>query len=342
MTIEDIARSEGIWGSPPQESPDVVLKSSLQYFRNVDGYAFSHKLPKKEKDQLVRLLLDCIRINEIYPEFNTFRVDELFPNDRKILHERNILKEERTDGGTLVIDPQQRHFFLLCGLEHLDFVAERSGFNFDELYAFSKSVLFSIEKKLEFSFSQRYGYLTANPKNSGAALQACSYLHLPGLVISGRINEAASELDKKGYALRSSWVEGYYEIFNKVSTGISEKELFDGAVSSFRSIMELEIEVRESEYKANKRLIEDKIWRSYGILMTSRIISLYESLELLSSLRLGVSLGILTNLTIKDVNLLLYFTQDFHLRKRYSIKDMEQNMEETRAQFLRDYMKEVT
>ncbi len=341
MTIEDIARSEGIWSVTTQDSSDIVLKSSLKFFRNVDGHPFPHRMDEKEKERLSSLLVDCIKINEIYTDLSVYNIDELLLTDRKILYERNIIKDERFGGGTLVIDSGQNYYFFLCDLDHVRFLAEKSGFCFDELYSYSKTVLYSFGKKIDFAFSPRYGYLTSNPRHAGAALQLRAYLHLPALVFTGRINEIAAEFDKKGLGVRSSWVEGYYEIYSKSAVGVLEKDLVDNAVSNFRKVEQLEREARESEYSANKTALEDKIWRSYGVLMSARLLSLYEALELLSSLRLGIGLGLMNNIMVKDINVLLYFAQDFHLRERYNIKDMNKNMDETRAQFLREYLKEV-
>ena len=103
----------------------------------------------------------------------------------------------------------------------------------------------------------------------------------------------------------------------------------------------MEKDARESSYNDNRTLIEDKVWRSYGILLSSRLISLYEALDHLSSLRLGISLGIINYITIKDLNLLLYYIQDYHLRKIYNLYGINGNIEEARARFLRDYLKEV-
>lgn len=166
-------------------------------------------------------------------------------------------------------------------------------------------------------------------------------LHLPGLIFSSRINEIVFELEKKGIGVRSAWVDGYYEIFNKSTMGLVEKDIYKNTLAGFQRIIKYERESREKEYNSNRLLIEDKVWRSYGILLSSRLISLYEAFDLLSYLRLGISLGIISYLTIKDINLLLFYIQDFHLKKRYNIDDEDQNMEEVRAQFLIEYLKEV-
>jgi protein arginine kinase len=204
-----------------------------------------------------------------------------------------------------------------------------------------KKVILEIETRIKFAFSRSFGYHTANPDNSGSGLEMVLTVHLPGLISSSKINEVIFELEKQGMGVRSSWVDGYYEVYNKFSKGLVEKDVFKHCLDSFKRIIRYERESREKEYSLNKKLIEDKVWRSYGILLSSRLISIYEAFDLLSYLRLGISLGIINYLKIKDINLLLFYIQDFHLKKRYNVDSENQNLEEVRAQYLRDYLKEV-
>ena len=90
MTIEDLAKSEGIWSSGIKDSSDIVLKSSIIFFRNIDGYAFSHKLGKKERESIQSLVIETIQSNNALPRFSIYKLNKISTNDRKILYERNI------------------------------------------------------------------------------------------------------------------------------------------------------------------------------------------------------------------------------------------------------------
>jgi protein arginine kinase len=58
---------------------------------------------------------------------------------------------------------------------------------------------------------------------------------------------------------------------------------------------------------------EDKIWRSYGILKNARILSITDFLNLTSAVRLGVSLGIIRDINIQDLNKWLFQGLPGHL-----------------------------
>ena len=340
VNIEELATSEGIWNTEASDPSDIVLKSSIRYVRNVNGYKFAHKLDRKKlscQKILIKLIANIHGCNN----FSSYEIDSISESEKNIFVERNILNPDSSSQGTLLLSDQQDCFFLLCNCDHILFVTARSGYHFHDIFPFGKSIIQSIERESDFSFSKSFGYLTANPHKSGAGVEFSITAHLPGLVSSGKINESVVLLEKEGIGLRGSWIDGYYEVYNKYSMGMSEKIIYQNSMKSFDSIIETEKESRESSYKENKNLIEDKAWRSYGILLSSRLISLYEAFDLLSNLRLGISLGIISYLTIKDINLLLFYIQDFHLKKRYTIEDNTLNMDEVRANFLRDYLKEV-
>ena len=341
MTIEELARSEGIWNSSTKDDSDIVLKSSIKFFRNIEGYVFAHKLIKRDRDRVCKNILEKIENNDYLFDFSTYKLNRITPFDKRILVERNIIQDNKSYSGTLLLSHDQYYYFVLGEKDHIEYVIIKSGFYLNDIYGYGKKVILNIENKIGFAFSEKFGYLTAHPENSGPGIEIVMTLHLPGLIFSSRINEVVFELEKKGIGVRSSWVDGYYEVFNKYSRGLIEKDIYENTFAGFQRIIKYERESREKEYNSNRVLIEDKVWRSYGILLSSRLISLYEALDLLSYLRLGISLGIISYLTIKDINLLLFYIQDFHLKKRYNIDDEDHNMEKVRAQFLIEYLKEV-
>lgn len=343
MTIEDLAKSSGIWGFElKKDDSDIVLKSSIRFYRNVDGYPFSHRLGKKEKEKVNKLILHSIEKNNYCSDFSVFNIYDLSNSDKRIFFERNILKDDNHNENIVVLSKDQNYYFILNSEDHIEFITIQSGFHFDDIYLYGKRVIQNLEVQLDFSFSKTFGYLTAHPESSGPGMEMITTLHLSGLILLNRINEVVIELEKKGLGLRSSWIDGYYEIYNKYSMGFVEKEFYKRSINKFQKVIQREREARELAYSVNKSLVEDRVWRSYGILLSTRLISLFEALDLLSQLRLGVSLGIIDYLSIRDINLSLYYLHDFHLKRIYHIAEDNKNLDEVRAQFLRDYFKEVT
>ncbi len=341
MTIEELAKSEGIWSSEEKCDADIVLKSSTRFRRNLKGYVFAHKLGKMERESLTTLLNTSIGRIESCSGWPVYNLEQCNNYDKKIFFERNILEDDTYNNSVLILSRDQNCYFILNQRDHVQFVSNGYGFHFDSIYLHGKKVIAEIEKNLGFEWNKDFGYLTAYPGNCGPGISFSVTLHLAGLVSSGKINELLFDLEKRGLALRSSWIDGYYEIYNKNSAGMVEKNLYESTINHFEGIVAMERAVRDNVYNSNRLSIEDKVWRSYGILLSCRLLSLFEAFDLLSHLRLGISLGIMNYISIKDINLLLYYVQDYHLRKRYGVEDDDSDLEELRVKFLRDYLKEV-
>ena len=81
--------------------------------------------------------------------------------------------------------------------------------------------------------------------------------------------------------------------------------------------------------------LHDQVSRAYGVLKTAQTISSEETMHLLSSVRMGVNLGLIDDLQIPIVNELFMHTQPAHLQKlrKTSLDSADRNA--ARAAYLR-------
>lgn len=346
--VEDIAKNEGIWRYSTKDSIDVALKSKIYFRRNVKGYNFNNKLQNPKLSKLLESLAKEIMNNDLCSEYTVFDIEFLNDTERKIFEERDIL-ERNSKTKYVILSDDERTYFRLGDEDHLILIINNPGYIFDDTFDMAERILGDIEKKFKYAFLPEFGYLTANPKNAGVGFQMVLTCHLVGLVTLGRLNDLISDLKRRGFTLSSGWINDYYSIYNDISLGFTEKELFDDANELFKEIINLEKKSRKEIFELNKDSIEDKVWRSIGILKSARMISLFEAFDLLSKIRFGVSLGIINKPNIKEINTLLYFIQEAHLLKRFGLSDdlnIKSNnydtiIDESRANLLRNFLKEV-
>jgi protein arginine kinase len=89
-------------------------------------------------------------------------------------------------------------------------------------------------------------------------------------------------------------------------------------------------------------LVQDHVERACGILSNARLMSSGEALNLLSTLRLGLDLGIVTRFSPRELDTLFISIQPAHLQKlENKILDADQR-DVVRAELLRNYMKNAT
>ncbi len=80
-------------------------------------------------------------------------------------------------------------------------------------------------------------------------------------------------------------------------------------------IIDYERQAREFLIKESHENLHDRVSRAYGILRTAQTISSEETMHLLSSVRMGVNLGLIRDLQIPTVNELFIHTQPAHSAK---------------------------
>jgi protein arginine kinase len=108
----------------------------------------------------------------------------------------------------------------------------------------------------------------------------------------------------------------FYQVSNQTTLGKSEEEIisaFEGSV--IPGIVNYEKRARELLVKERPALLDDKVFRAFGVLENARSMSTEETLALLSHLRMGVNLGRLSDVNINTINELFVQVQPAHLQK---------------------------
>jgi protein arginine kinase len=108
-------------------------------------------------------------------------------------------------------------------------------------------------------------------------------------------------------------------------------------------IMHVVSEIAAHEKNARARLMErseqrvrDCVGRAYGVLCHARVLPSREMLDLLSGLRLGCELGIVSALETRDINRLMLYTQPGHMQKVEGRAINPDERDEVRARLVRE------
>ena len=127
-------------------------------------------------------------------------------------------------------------------------------------------------------------------------------LHLPGLVYTENIGNILNISPQIGLSMSAMYGEGaesagnLFAVANKLSLGLTERELCDNLRISVGEIVEQERRARKALLLYEKDRIEDEVWRAYGVLHYARALGDAETLAILSRVRLGVDLGFIEGL----------------------------------------------
>lgn len=304
----------------------IVLSSRIRLARNVLGVPFATRGGAGDRSRVLELVGDAWRDSPLGRGSVRFLLDELETGDRLLLHERHLISRELADA------PAAREGgsgagVLLSGStgvmvneeDHLRLQTLRSGFALGQAYAELEQLDAALGAAVPFAFHPEFGYLTACPTNAGTGLRASVLIHLPGLVLTKEIAKVLQGLTQVGLTFRGLYGEGsevvgnFFQLSNQTTLGKSEDELLDHLGKIVRQVVAYEEQARRVLLRDAPTIIEDKVWRAYGLLRYARSLSFEETMNLLSGVRLGAGLNLIPDVSVYTLNKLLIFTQPAHL-----------------------------
>ena len=172
-----------------------------------------------------------------------------------------------------------------------------------------------IEQKVDYAFDEVKGYLTTCPTNVGTGLRASVMMHLPALILTQQMNRIIPAINQLGLVVRGIYGEGsealgnIFQISNQITLGKTEEDIVEDLMSVVRQLIAQERSAREALVKTSNIQLEDRVFRSYGVLANSRIIESKEAARCLSDVRLGIDLGYINNVSRNILNELMILTQ---------------------------------
>src|SRR4029079_17544068 len=176
------------WLDASGPNSDIVLASISRRARNIDGYAFTARARDGERLRILSQVREAVAHAPMLHGAVAYRVDELAPTDRPLLHERHLVSKELAG-----LDPQHplrsgaavvlgdRLGLMINEEDHLRLQALRSCFALSEAYADLDRLDRELGAQLPYSYHTEFGFLTACPTNVGTGMRASVLIHLPGL-----------------------------------------------------------------------------------------------------------------------------------------------------------------
>lgn len=311
------------WMSGNASQGDVVISSRVRLARNIEGYPFPTALSESTANEVINEVKAVIQAKENFQQFEFINLSDITPLERFVLVEKHLVSPqyvENSVGRGVAIDQDQSVSIMVNEEDHLRIQCFLPGLNFKEAWQCAAQVDDALEDHLDFAFSERVGYLTACPTNVGTGLRASAMVHLPALVMTNQANRVLGSLSQLGLALRGLYGEGseamgnLFQISNQVTLGKTEEDILANLSAVTRQIVDKEREARQALLQQAREQLEDRVWRAFGILANARLMSGSEAFSLLSDLRLGIDLRIITELPSETFNELIVITGKAYLQ----------------------------
>jgi protein arginine kinase len=310
---------------------DIVLSTRVRIARNLQGYPFSVRAKPADRTAILTTVREVIGRSPQLADSVLVEIDNLTPLARQVLLERHLVSRDLVGdesgeapagpASALVASMTDSIGLMINEEDHLRLQSLTSGFNPRQAWRHVDTLDEELGSELPFAFHHEFGHLTSCPTNCGTGLRASVLIHLPGLVLTKEINKVLQGISQVGLTFRGLYGEGsevignLFQVSNQTTLGKSEEDLVDHLQKIVGQVIEYERQARAVLLRDAPSVIEDKVWRAYGLLRHARSLSFDEMMNLLSGIRLGLSLKLLSAASVYVLNRIMIFAQNAHLEE---------------------------
>ncbi|MBB3114255.1 protein arginine kinase [Paenibacillus phyllosphaerae] len=341
------ALSDWMQGTGPEA--DIVISSRIRIARNLRGLPFPMLATNQQSEDVMERLTavpETGRLNAV-GKFETIRLSDLSELERRVLVEKHLISPNLANesrGGAVILSDNESVSIMVNEEDHLRIQCLYPGFQISEAWELASRIDDIFEEVADYAFDERRGFLTSCPTNVGTGIRASVMMHLPGLVLTQQINRILSAITQVGLAVRGIYGEGsealgnLFQISNQITLGQSEGEIIENLHSVAKQIIDHERAARERMVHESRIRLEDRVFRSYGILSHASIMDSKESAQRLSDVRLGIDLGLIQDVTPRMMNELLVLTQPGFLQQNSGEKLSAEQRDIRRAELIRQHL----
>ena len=323
MQFADMFKKPARWMDGSGDESEIVLSGRIRLARNMEGRRFTQNASTEELASVLEQVRAATSETHSLKRSSYLPMGNVATLDRQFLAERHLVSREflfNSSNRGLIVNAAEDLCVMINEEDHLRIQGFGPGFGLQSAFERANRLDTQLSGQLGFAYSDRLGYLTACPTNLGTGLRASLLMHLPGLVHSKEIHKLLDSLRQLHHSIRGLYGEGtdvmgnFFQLSNSATLGTPEHVIISNLREMVTKVIGFEQKARETLFRKARRLLEDKVWRAYGLLKYSRSVSTKEALSLISAVRLGVGVGIIKDLSIKTLNELLVYIQPAHLQ----------------------------
>lgn len=322
----------------------IAVTTRVRLARNLDKRKFPTHPDQSERREVLEEVKTALRSLPDGDQYEWYELDEQVPLERRLLMERHLISRELADGNgprAVAVNPGSSLAIMINEEDHLRMQCLMPGLSVQEAYDRVNLLDDQLSERLAFAFDQTYGYLTSCPTNVGTGLRVSVMLHLPALVMTRHIEKVFRSVYEMRMAVRGFYGEGteafgeLYQISNQITCGRSELDIIDDMEAVIGAIIQYEDKARRELATTERSQLEDRVWRSWGLLRNARLMSSEEAMRHLSSLRLGVVMGVFDSVDLPELQKLFLYTQPAHLQRLEGRELDSGDRDVVRARFIR-------
>lgn len=318
--------------------------------RNLKSIPFPSRMNSDMAHEVINKVWDALSASALKDSLEIIKSEESDSLTLMSLSEKHLISPDFLKGSlprAVIISKDEKISIMINEEDHIRIQVFSDGTSLDEAYDTADKIDNLLAEKLDIAFHENFGYLTACPTNAGTGMRASFMLHLPALTMSNSVPSVLTWANKLGLAVRGIYGEGskakgaFYQLSNQITLGATEKDILHRVNLAASELIKKEEMVRNTLFENNRVKITDRCMRAYGVLTNAYTISSDEAFSLASDVLLGISLGIIDNITTKSLSDVLFATMPASLTKTGKLTDSDIVARDiARAQYFRDSFKQ--
>lgn len=344
MTTDDKSHSFICQTKPwVNNNNNIWLASTVSFSRNIEKFKFPGKLATENKQQIIAL------VDKAPLEIDGLEHPILIKAEAATLQEKEYLSEhfltihsfQIAEAGEGFILDETGEFLGQVNIEnHFKFLLIDSIGNLETAWNRLVKIESAMGKLWSYSYSPKFGFLTANPTQCGTAFHVTVFLQLPALIHTGAIDHflehhVDESISTTGIHANPTEIIGdILTIQNNYTVGVTEENIITSVRSIAAKLQNEEVNARNAIKTAQNPVIMDKVSRAFAILLHSYQIEAIEALNAISLVKLGVEMGWISGINIETLNHLFFSCRRAHLLNLCPEKITQEEIPHKRAEFI--------
>jgi protein arginine kinase len=279
-------------------SSPALAASALGLSRNEAHRRFPHVEAVEALESLREEISDVLRAPHWERPWRIYDVQDMSDVETVHLVEQGLMTPTFADGSDkgrgFAVYGQGQASIEINGVDHVRLLGFRAGDYLEDLWSLLAELDDRLEMDLTYAFDPHWGYLTSRPGQAGSGMRVYATLHVPALMLTGKLAGSALELVAQGLAITTLWggAGGVVQVSNVGRQGKPEAEMVQQIEAISRGIVEKERSVRKMLLRENPVMAKDHIGRSLGVAQHSWSMSFPEAVNVLSAAQVGLEQGL--------------------------------------------------
>lgn len=308
-----VALPEWVEGAGPDA--DVAISTRARLARTIASFPFPARASREELTEVARVVREAgVGLARRFPDLSCIDVAKLDARRRSYLFDAHVASAEHLNGGEgriVILDPRAVLCVMVNEEDHVRLQVIKSGLVTEDAWELVDWADDVLAERLDYGFSERYGYLTADVSNVGTGLRISVMMHLAGLAMIGAANRQLRAAYDLGVSVRGLFGEGsrfvgdLYQVSNEVTLGLSETEIVRKVRTVAQYLLGEERLARKELLGGGRKSLVDSASKALQTLQGRLSVPVEEALRLMSPIRLASSLGLVGSCPPSLMNSLL-------------------------------------